>query len=155
MRYGPVMSLVDTAAILAGASLVTIAGLHVYWGLGGHWPGTDEPSLTATVVGPTPDGRMPGLGACSVVAALLLAAAALLALARGWVSVDAGQPPWIATAGTLGAAAVLLARGVGGLFERRLRPAIVGLPYDRLNRRVYSPLCLVLAGALFASALLP
>ena len=134
------------AALVASGTLWALAGLHVYWGRGGHWPAKTEAGLVATVVGVAPNQRMPGLGACLVVAALLGIAASLPPMLH-WIAPFSS----LARIGILSAAAVLGLRGLAGFFDRRLRPAIIGLPYDRLNRRVYSPLCLALAAALAVS----
>jgi len=139
------------SAILASSILTAIAALHVYWGLGGTWPAEDEPGLTATVFGPSPDGRMPGFGPCFVVTVLLMLAAAFPLAAQGILP---ASPSALIAVGLWGAAAVLAIRGLGGFLERRIRPAIVGLPYDRLNRRLYSPLCLLLSALLISSATL-
>ena len=141
------------AAVLASGCLAALAALHVYWGVGGVWPARDERGLVALVVGVTPTGRMPGLGACIVVTALLGFTAIVPLVARGLIS--APWPDALTTLALWGAAFVLLARGLLGYLDRRLRPGIVGLPYDRWNRALYSPLCVALAGCLAASATLP
>ena len=145
------MQLGTLAALVAALLLALLAALHVYWGFGGRWPGSDERSLAETVVGVTPDGRMPGPGACFVVALLLAMAAALPLIVRSPLPLP--LPLWMPRIALCVAAGVLTFRGLGGYLDRRLRPGIVGLPYDRLNRRVYSPLCLALAGLLAASLL--
>lgn len=131
--------IVPLAALLASFSLIALCALHVYWGVGGRWPGHDERSLVELVVGDSPAMRMPGLGPCLVVAALLFAAGLAPLAAQGWMPLPLGR------IAALGAAGVLALRGLGGLFETRFRPQIVGRPYARLNLRLYSPLCLLLA----------
>lgn len=126
--------------------LFGLATLHVYWGLGGAWPARDERGLVEMVVGDTPDMKMPGLFACLVVTALLTLAALAPLSALGWFALP------FARLMTWGAAAVLALRGIGGLFETRFRPQIVGRPYARLNVRLYSPLCLALAALLTIAA---
>ena len=141
------------AALVAALVLALLAALHIYWGFGGRWPGSDERSLAETVVGVTPDGRMPGPGACLVVALLLAVAAALPLIVRSPLPLPLPLPLWMPRIALWVATGVLAFRGLGGYLDRRLRPGIVGLPYDRLNRRLYSPLCLALAGLLAASLL--
>lgn len=145
------------AASLVATVLIAIAWLHVHWGVGGVWPARNAEVLLEAVVGERATGRarrsMPGVAACFAVAALLLVAGMLPLLARDLLPVR--LPASVTAAALWIAAGVLLLRGVGGFFERRLRPGIVGLPYDRLNRVFYSPLCLVLATLLGASMLLP
>ncbi|AZI41570.1 DUF3995 domain-containing protein [Deinococcus psychrotolerans] len=122
--------------------LLSIASVHVYWGLGGVWPGKDPQSLARTVVGGPAGMSPPPAWACFGVAlALALAAGMVLAfvdvltlpLPTGWLR-------W----GMVALAVVFLLRGVGGYFMERLRPSPVGSPFVRLNKRIYSPLCIVL-----------
>jgi hypothetical protein len=136
-------------ALAAAAALALVAGLHVYWALGGKWPGTDDDSLAHTVVGGPPGMRMPGPVACLGVAVLLAAATALVVGAAGLVALP--LPGWLVRLGAYGVAAVLLLRGAFGFAEKRLRPEIRGSRYARLNVTVYSPLCLALGAATLAS----
>ncbi len=130
--------------------LAALAGLHVYWGFGGRWPGTDEETLAATVVGTPAGTKMPGTLPCLGVAGLLVAAAVLILSARGIVE---GLPPVLASGGAWVVAGVLLLRGVAGYFDTVIRPETIGTPFVRLNRVLYSPLCLALS-ALTATSLL-
>lgn len=145
------------AALLVFTVLVAIALLHIHWGVGGIWPAPSGEALLETVVGERSRGprkrSMPGVAACFIVAALLLVAGALPLMVRDLLPVVV--PASLASFGLWMATGVLALRGLGGFFERRLRPGIVGLRYDRLNRVFYSPLCLVLATLLIASTLLP
>ncbi|GGR35728.1 DUF3995 domain-containing protein [Deinococcus ruber] len=130
----------ETVALALGL----IAGLHVYWGVGGVWPGRDAQSLARTVVGGPPGMKPPPLLACVAVAGLLLVAAGLLLMTGGvWAT---WLPTWLLRLGTAGVAAVLLLRGVAGYFMQRIRPAPAGTPFVRLNLLIYSPLCLLLGG---------
>jgi uncharacterized membrane protein required for colicin V production len=88
----------------------------------------------------------PRWASAAVAIALLLVA--IGALARGLVAVPV---PGAVRALTWIAAAALAARGLGGFLEARWRPHVRALPYDRWNRRLYSPLCLALAAALIAA----
>jgi hypothetical protein len=138
----------DALAILTAVVLLAIAGLHVYWAAGGRWPGHDAAALNAMVVGDRPGASMPprlvtlAVGAgISGIALGALAARGLIALPLpGGVRVLT----WIA-------AGVLAARGLGGFFEPRLRPHTIALPYGRLNRWIYSPLCIALAAGLIVA----
>ena len=47
------------------------------------------------------------------------------------------------------AACIFLLRGTLGFVEARFRPGIVGTPYQRLSRWIYSPLSLWLGWALW------
>ena len=48
--------------LLVAGVLFALAGLHLYWGLGGRWPGHDEVSLVERIVGRTRGMRAPGPG---------------------------------------------------------------------------------------------
>ncbi|MFV8754417.1 DUF3995 domain-containing protein [Nannocystaceae bacterium ST9] len=136
----PIVSLV--AAALVAACLLVLAFIHVYWGLGGAWPARTRAELGPMVVGTPPRdaNAMPDLAACLIVAGLLITAATLIVGARLHA-----EPSWIWRVGSAGVGVVLALRGVGGYFDARLRPATREQPFFALNRRIYSPLCLVLA----------
>lgn len=135
------MSIVSSfAAVLVAACLLVLAFIHVHWGFGGHWPARTHAELGPMVVGTSPGHAMPNLLACLIVAGLLVTAAGLVTLA-GFMP----EPSWVERVGSAGVGVVLLIRGLGGYLDGRLRPAIREQPYYRLNRRFYSPLCLVLA----------
>lgn len=137
-------------AVAAASILFVVALVHIYWAFGGRWPGHSERSLAETVVGPTPGGKMPGMLACLAVAAALVVAAFLPLQHTGLVSLPV--PAWVTYLGSWVVVAVITLRGIGGFFERTLRPNIIGMRYDRLNRLIYSPLCIVLATLLVGSA---
>lgn len=134
-----------TVASILSVTLAAIALLHAYWGCGGLWPARSEAELIATVIG---DGRrrMPGR-ALTFCVALAIAGAALwsqLLVTRDRTPL----PAWPFLAGGVALAFVFLARGAAGYltFWRRAHAAE---PFARLDRRLYSPLCLVI-GAGFA-----
>lgn len=111
--------------LLVCSVLALIAALHGYWGAGGIWPGRDQHDLAAKVVGP---GELPPPAACFGVAAALAGAAGTVLLS---------PRSRRARTGAVAVAGVLLLRGAGGYGFPR-----TGRSFDRLNRRVYSPLCL-------------
>lgn len=126
-------------ALILAATLFALAGIHLYWGLGGRWPGHDEASMVEHVVGRTRGMRAPGLLASAAVA-LALAAGAALVLAT------MKPTPWD---GGLQAArwalfAVFVGRGLATYVPPVFRYA-EGTPFARLNRRAYGPLCLAIA----------
>ncbi len=127
------------AATVVALALVVLAFIHVYWGLGGAWPARTRAELGPMVVGITPRDVMPNLPACLVVAVLLVTGAGLIA----WAAF--AEPWWVSSVGSAGVGVVLALRGLGGYADGRLRPATREQPFYALNRRVYSPLCLVLA----------
>lgn len=132
-----------TGALLIGV-LLFLAGLHLYWGVGGVWPGHDAESLRLAVVG-TRHGTMPGLAACAVVATALFAAAAIVFLRHG--RIVSGLPSLIVYGGYATLILVFGLRGLApyltGVFEYAR-----GTPFFELNRQYYAPLCLLIAGGL-------
>jgi hypothetical protein len=128
------------------AMLVALALLHAFWGLGGRWPGHNERSLVALVVGRTHLMRMPG-----IVASMLVAAALLASIQDKLLSVDFGAPgEKIMHAGFWLACAVFALRGVAGFIPPIFAYAD-DTPFARLDRLVYSPLCLFIALGLAAT----
>ncbi|ABW11738.1 hypothetical protein Franean1_2303 [Parafrankia sp. EAN1pec] len=138
------------AAGLAGAGI-----LHAAWGAGSSWPLADRAALADAVVGrPAAAGApgVPGAGQCFTVAGALVAAAAVVA-----------HPPrriprldTLHRAGVTGVVAVLASRGLlgaAGLTDLVSRGSVSDR-FRRLDRRVYSPLCLGLAGLSAAGVLL-
>ena len=126
-------------ALILAATLFALAGIHLYWGFGGRWPGHDETSMVEHVVGRTRGMRAPGLAASAAVA---------LALAAGGVLVltSLTPTPWD---GWLRAArwvlfAVFAGRGLATYVPPIFRYA-EGTPFATLNRRAYGPLCLAIA----------
>jgi hypothetical protein len=133
-------------ALLLAATLVIIAAIHAYWGLGGHWPAQDERSLARTVVGSAGIERMPPTAACFAVAVVLSAASVLPLAAVGLVT-----PPWpwaLTLAGLVGCGMVFLGRGVMSFIPamRRFGPEE---PFATYDKRIYGPLCLMLGAAFF------
>lgn len=126
------------------AGLLAAAVLHAAWGLGSAWPFPDRAALADAVIGAA---EVPGPGACLAVSGALGAAAALTA---GWPA----RYPGLRRAGISAVAAVLAARGGMGLAGRTrlVSPASVSARFTRLDRLVYSPLCLTLAGLTALSA---
>ena len=128
-----------TAVILLG-----LAALHVAWGAGSSVPFHDRDDLADAVVGTT---AVPPPASCYTVAGALMAAAALV------LGLPAGQPA-LRRAGLLGVTTVLGGRGLLGLAGRTdlASPGSTSLRFRRLDRRLYSPLCLALAGGAWSAA---
>jgi hypothetical protein len=131
----------STLAALESFLLAAIAALHAAWGAGVRWPCRDEESLVALVVG-YPRERMPTPAQCFAAAGAILAAAAVLALLAGvW---RPPLPAWVVTLLGIGMTGAFAGRGVAGYLPawRALFPR---QPFTRLDRLVYSPLCLCIA----------
>ena len=135
----------STVAALLALVLAGLAILHLYWGFGGVWPGTDEKSCARAIVGAKGIERMPGvLPSFAVAVALLVVAIVALALAR---VVTLPLPQSLTALAGIGAALVFIGRGVAGFTPhwRRLTPE---MPFARNDRHWFSPLCLLVGAAL-------
>jgi len=116
--------------------LLAVGLAHLLWAVGSRWPIRDPELLARTVIGRPGVTRVPRLASLAV--AVLVLAAGLLALSLA--DHDAGN--WWLTATGVALAAVFLGRGVVGYTEGwRARFSLE--PFVTNDRRVYSPLCLV------------
>ena len=128
----------------AAVTLAALAVLHATWGLGSSWPACDKRALTAQAIGAA---SFPGPSACFAVAGLLTTAAAVVC----------GHPrraPSLSRAASASVVAVLTIRGALGLAGRTdlVSPGSTGAQFRRADRRLYSPLCLALAGLALPAA---
>jgi hypothetical protein len=132
-------------ALLLAVVLTLIAALHVYWGIGGIWPGSDPKSCARTVAGFAGIETMPSMTASFAVAAAIIASA-LVALALGGLFASPFDEVPLAGA-ALFISLVFLGRGIAGFTPawRRLTPE---MPFARLDMRYYSPLCLAIGAGL-------
>jgi hypothetical protein len=137
-------------ALLLSLTVSAIAVLHASWGLGGHWPAASAQRLAKAAVGTRGIHAMPGALACFVVAALL-AAVALWPLCAARLLPEA-WPRWLTLLSGAGISAVFLGRGVAG-YSQAWRRRFCEQPFARLDRLVYSPLCILL-GAGFLTLLI-
>lgn len=124
-------------------TLLTLAGLHVLWGRGSTFPFADRDGLNDAVIGRS---VTPSPSACFAVAGALTAAGALVADV-------APLPRGIQRIGVTGVAAVLATRAALGFAGRTdvAVPGSVSPRFRRLDRRIYSPLCLALAAGAISS----
>jgi Protein of unknown function (DUF3995) len=118
-----------------------IAGIHIYWGLGGYWPGSNERSLARTVVGAPDIMQMPPPAACFTVAVLLVALGVWPLVQVGLLPIPV--PAWLQFVAGIGAIVVFLGRGIASYIPafRRLAPE---QPFATLDVRFYAPLCFAL-----------
>ncbi len=125
------------AAVLGGLSL-----LHLSWAWGSTWPARDRERLAQLAAGVD---ALPSSARCVEVAAALAAAAGLVA--------GVGREHPVARVGRAGVAVTLLGRGLAGLTgnTHRLVGWRTSAEFDRLDRRVYGPLCCALGLAAAAS----
>ena len=124
---------------VAAIGLGAIAGLHVAWAAGSSWPLGDRSELADAVVGRA-GGEVPPPSAC-------LAVAGALTLASGLIGGRPAVDPRLRRGGVRAVVAVLCLRGSLGLGGRTdiLSPGSASPRFRRLDRRIYSPLCLGLA----------
>jgi Protein of unknown function (DUF3995) len=121
--------------------LAAVAGLHLYWGLGGRWPGHDDESLKLMVIGAR-KRPMPGLIQCGLVTAALLAAATIVLLGQG--RIERGLQSYAVYGGYVLLIAAFALRGLAAYISPAFAYAR-GTPFYELNRRYYAPLCLAIA----------
>lgn len=122
-----------TLALLASATLIVIAALHLLWALGYWFPIKDEAELVRTVAGFRGVEKMPGAVPCALVVVALLFAAAL---------------PWMPDTGLRGAGLFVVALA----FQTRAILAFAPIwkratpeqPFRRLDETYYAPLCILL-----------
>jgi Protein of unknown function (DUF3995) len=126
-------------ALLTAVVLLLIGGLHVVW-MFSPWPLRSREEFARRVVD-VPVHKLPTRAMTAAVAALLGVAGYLVAARAGLIG--APGPGWAPAVGTSGVAAVLLLRGAGGLAVSTRRTT----EFARLDRRYYSPLCLLLGAS--------
>ena len=126
-----------TAAALSGAS-----ALHVAWGHGSPFPYRTTAELTDNVVG---SSRPPSPGACYTVALALAAAAMLTAIA---------PRTWMHRVALRAVASVFAIRAAFGFAGRTdlLVPGSTSPRFRQRDRRVYAPLCAILAAGITRSS---
>ena len=131
-------------AFFLAAALSAIAALHIYWGLGGFWPGIDETSLVDMVIGAPAGTPIPPFWACSIVAAcLLIPAAAALIISSGRRQNLPSVLRWMPVAALCISALVFIARGLSTYFSPLVLSA-KGTAFFELDRTIFAPICLVL-----------
>jgi Protein of unknown function (DUF3995) len=134
----------SSVAVATAAGLGSISALHVLWGRGSTFPFENLHDLNDQVVG---QQVTPSPAACNAVAGLLAVAA---------ISVEgaARRSSPIARTAAAGCGLVLGVRAVLG-FTGKTHLAVPGSEseaFRRNDRRVFAPLCLLLAlGAVYAS----
>ena len=139
-------------SLLAGLLAIIfalLAVLHLYWAFGGRW-------AADAAIPKRPDGSrlfIPGTGGCLVITGGL-AAFAFFCLRHAALAPN--LPPtfhWPARGLLLGMAGIFTLRAIGDFRYFGLFPRVVGTDFSALDRKLYTPLCAGLAGALLWLAL--
>jgi len=118
--------------------MLFLAGLHVYWALGGQWGnGVTVPTIGGRrTINPSP------LATCLV--AFLLTAAAVIICGKARLF-STGSLALICSLGAWCIFGVFLLRAIGNLRTFGFFKTVLGTPFAEWDTRVYSPLCLALA----------
>jgi hypothetical protein len=116
--------------------LLTVALAHLLWSIGSRWPIKDPELLAKTVIGRPGITRVPRLVSLLVAVVTLTAGIIALSLADH----DAGA--WWLTLIGAALAAMFLGRGTLG-YSAAFQSRYSLEPFVTNNRRVYSPLCLI------------
>ncbi len=127
------------------AIFVLLASIHVYWAFGGRIARVAAiPELRGS------PSFVPGRFATLLVACALIACAALVGAASGFVDapLSAGAIQW----GCFGLAVLLLLRAIGDFRLVGFFKTVRGSRFAWLDSALYSPLCLALAAGVFAVA---
>ena len=135
------------AASIQFLLLLTVALAHFLWAVGSPWPIRDPELLARTVMGTPKFRRVPRL-ASLVVALLVLAAAAI-----GSALADLDSGGLLLTLAGIGLTLVFGIRGVLG-YTPVWRAKFPLEPFATLDRRVYSPLCLIVAACFLVLVLM-
>jgi uncharacterized protein DUF3995 len=120
-------------------TMLVLAGLHVLWGVGFSFPFRDREQLADAVIG-TSD--VPPRSAC-------IAVASALALAAVLVSGLLPLPGRLRSFALRVVSSILLTRGLAGALGRTsmLSPGSESATFQRLDKKIYAPLCLWLAAS--------
>jgi hypothetical protein len=137
----PQASSMIVLAFALSLMLLLITTLHVYWGIGGIWPGTDTASCARAVGGFRGIDAMPGPAACFAVAACLGLATLWPMALMGVFATPFQTQGLAASAFVIGL--VFLGRGIAGYTPawRRLTPE---QPFAANDVRYFSPLSLLI-----------
>ena len=136
-------------AIFVSSMLMAIAAVHVYWAFGGAWPASERAELPQTVVG-TQGSHMPKK-AVTLAVAFMIFLAALVPLI--WTRVlPVLLPQALQVLALWGLVAIFLGRGLVTYTPLADHYSTVE-PFRTLDRKYYSPLCLLLGLSLMGVAL--
>lgn len=126
------------AASILFLCLLTVSIAHFLWAVGSPWPIRDPELLARTVVGNPNIPRVPRFA--SFMVAILVLIAAIIGTSLG----DEASGGVLLTLAGAGLALVFAVRGILG-YTPGWRAKFPLEPFATLDRRVYSPLCLIVA----------
>jgi hypothetical protein len=134
---------IEALTVVLSLTLLAIAGLHLYWGLGVFWRGYDHDSLVGMVVGLGPGNPLPPLWACLiVVACLMVPVVAATMITLNLVSARPRFLAWIPSTALWAYVVVFFGRGLATYSW--VLDNTNGTAFYGLNRTFYAPLCLAL-----------
>ena len=138
------------SAILVVIVLLAIAGLHLLWAAGSHWPAADEATLAKTVVGSKGIKKMPPRLASLLVAVVMTGVAHVVLVHAGLM-----QGFLLFQMYRIILVAMILVFSFRGLaaYIPHWRAMVPGQPFARFDQTRYGPLCLVIAALLLDVAL--
>jgi hypothetical protein len=133
-----VPSLRSICALVFAAVLLFLAGLHVYWALGGKWGSfATVPTIAdRRTFDPTP------LATCAVAFSLVIGAATICGRVGMFTT---GYWSALFRFGAWCVCGAFLLRAVGDLKMFGLLKTVHGTPFAYWDTRLYSPLCFVLS----------
>lgn len=126
------------AASILFLCLIMVSLAHFVWAFGGTWPIRNRELLAATVIGREGVDRVPRLAALLVAILVLVAAALGVSLGER----ESGGLPLTLVGLALGL--VFAVRGIFG-YTAAWRRHFPREPFASLDRKFYSPLCVVVA----------
>lgn len=126
------------AASILFLALLTVSIAHLLWAIGSPWPIHDKQVLANAVIGKPGVTRVPRLR--SLVSGLLVLAAAAI----GTALADPASGGLLLTSLGFALTALFAARGIAS-YTPQWQAAHPVPPFSALDRKFYSPLCLVVA----------
>ncbi len=119
-------------------SMTALSVLHIYWALGGVWPARSKEDFYRTLIGAPNGENKPPSAALTFLVALLIFIAGLFAL-----PIINEMLPRLRALSLVFTTIIFLGRGFAtyiftGYFKSTLEP------FQTLNRRYFSPLCIIL-----------
>ncbi|MBO6548981.1 MAG: DUF3995 domain-containing protein [Rhizobiales bacterium] len=154
------MSLTLAIALLIFVILTLVALLHLFWAVGGKWPGKDDESLAKAVIGRKGMTKIPKAGLTFLVALLIFIAGIIPLL---WLVgkdrpleltqmapvsfhpilalMNSMLPLWVLKTAMIGLTLIFFARGLV-TYTSLAQQQTPEEPFRSLDKKYYAPLCL-------------